>query len=59
MNSKYLYTIKWSQPYAGNNPFMLDLWNRYESMIEQRLARGEFIEANKILHRIQNASKGK
>jgi hypothetical protein len=59
MNSKYLYTIKWTQPYSMTNPFLQNLWNTYEDVVERRLEQGEFKEADEIIKRIQNASKSR
>ena len=59
MNSKYLYTIKWTQPYSMNNSFLQNLWNTYEDVVERKLEQGEFKEANQIIERIRNASKSR
>jgi hypothetical protein len=50
--SKYLYTIRWTQPYAGHNPFMQELWNRYEDVVERRIESGDFTEAKREIERI-------
>ena len=52
MNPKYLYTIKWTQPYSMTNPFLQNLWQAYEDVVERKLAAGEFTEANLELERI-------
>ena len=52
MNPKYLYTIKWTQPYTMTNPFLQNLWQAYEDMIERRLEAGEFTDAKRELERI-------
>lgn len=52
MTKKYLYTIKWTQPYTGYTPFQQGLWDTYEAVIERKLDRGEFKEANQELERI-------
>lgn len=52
MNPKYLYTIKWTQPYSMTNTFLQNLWNAYEDVVERKLAQGEFKEAQQELERI-------
>jgi hypothetical protein len=54
MNSKYLYTIKWTQPYATYKmrPYLRQLRNEYEIQLEAKLARGEFDDAKKVIERI-------
>jgi hypothetical protein len=54
MNSKYLYTIKWTQPYATYQmrPYLRHLRNEYETQIEARLSRGEFDDAKTVIQRI-------
>ena len=53
MNPKYLYTIKWTQPYATYQmrPY---LRNEYETQIEAKLSRGEFDDAKKVIERIMS-----
>jgi hypothetical protein len=41
------------------NPFLQNLWNTYEDVVERRLEQGEFKEADEIIKRIQNASKSR
>jgi hypothetical protein len=56
MNPKYLYTIKWSQPYATYQmrPYLRHLRNEYETQIETKLARGEFNDAKNVIKRIMS-----
>ena len=52
MNPKYLYTIRWNQPYTQYNNYMRQLWDMYEDMIEKRLEEGHFDQANLEIKRI-------
>ena len=54
MEPKYLYTIKWTQPYATYQmrPYLRHLRNEYEVVIESRLERGEFEDAKQVIARI-------
>jgi len=54
MNQRYLWTIKWTQPYANYQmrPYMRKLRNEFEIAIEAKLARGEFDDAKKVIERI-------
>ena len=54
MNPKYLYTIRWSQPYATYQmrPYLRQLRNDYEKAIEAQLERKEFTQANEVIERI-------
>ena len=54
MEPKYLYTIKWTQPYSTYQmrPYLRKLRDEYEVQIEARLARGEFDDAKAVLARI-------
>ena len=54
MNPKYLYTIRWSQPYATYQmrPYLRQLRNDYEKIIEAQLERKEFTQANEVIERI-------
>jgi len=56
MNPKYLYTIKWTQPYATRQmrPYLRHLREEYEIQIEARLARGEFDDAKQVIQRIMS-----
>jgi len=59
MEPKYLYTIRWTQPYATYQmrPYLRHLREEFEKVIEARLERKEFAEAQEIIRRIQHASK--
>jgi hypothetical protein len=56
MNKQHLYTIRWTQPYATYQmrPYLRHLRDEYEIQIENKLARGEFDDANAILKRIMS-----
>ena len=59
MEPRHLYTIKWTQPYATDyqRPYLRQLQQELEKIIELRLEDNEFKEAKAIIRRIQNASK--
>ena len=54
MNPKYLYTIRWTQPYATDylRPYLRSLQLEMEQAIENRLEAGDFTEAKHIIERI-------
>jgi len=54
MNPQYLYTIRWTQPYATYQmrPYLRQLRNDYEVEIEAKLARNELDDAKAVLERI-------
>jgi hypothetical protein len=54
MEPKYLYTIKWTQPYSTYQmrPYLRKLRDEYEVQIEARLARNECDEAKAVITRI-------
>jgi hypothetical protein len=54
MEPKYLYTIKWTQPYSTYQmrPYLRHLRDEYEKQIEARLARNEFDDARVVIDRI-------
>jgi hypothetical protein len=54
MNSKYLYTIKWTQPYATSyqRPYLRGLQEQMEQVIERILEESQYAEANTIIKRI-------
>jgi hypothetical protein len=56
MEPRYLYTIRWSQPYATYQmrPYLRRLREDYEQVIEARLARQEFSEAQEAIQRIMS-----
>jgi hypothetical protein len=54
MNPKYLYTIRWTQPYATDylRPYLKQLQLEMEQTIESRLEQGDFAQAKIELERI-------
>ena len=52
--NKYLWSIKWTQPYATYQmrPYLRQLREEYELQIEARLDRGEFDDAKQVIERI-------
>ena len=56
---KYLYTIKWTQPYATEyqRPYLRNMHEAVERAIESQVSRNECPEAKKLIERIKNASK--
>jgi hypothetical protein len=54
MEPKYLYTIRWTQPYATYQmrPYLRHLRDEYERIIEDRLERNEFDDARQVIERI-------
>ncbi len=58
MEPKYLYTIKWTQPYATNfqRPYMRGLQEQMEQVVEHWLEDGDFTEAKEVIDRIKRHS---
>lgn len=56
MEPRYLYTIRWTQPYATEQmrPYLRSLREQYEIQIEDRLALGEFDDAKREIARIMS-----
>ena len=54
MNSKHLFTIRWTQTYATYQmrPYMRMLRDQYEAEIESKLQQGQFEQAQIELKRI-------
>ena len=54
MESRHLYTIRWTQPYATHQmrPYLRHLRNEYDQVIEDKLSRNEFGDATRELERI-------
>ena len=54
MEPKYLWTIKWTQPYATNyqRPYMRGLQEQMEQLVEHWLEDGDYSEAKKEIERI-------
>ena len=59
MEPRYLYTIKWTQPYSTSyeRPYLRQLHEAVERAIEAQVSRNECLEAKQLIERIQNASK--
>jgi len=57
MEPKYLYTIRWTQTYATYKmrPYLRHLREEYDQIIEDKLERKEFTEANELIKRIMHA----
>jgi hypothetical protein len=58
MEPKYLYTIKWTQPYATQyqRPYMRGLQEQMEQVVEHWLEDGDFTEAREVIERIKRRS---
>jgi hypothetical protein len=56
MNPKYLYTIRWTQPYATDRlrPYLRQLQQELEQVIENLLEHNQFTEANEVIARIKS-----
>lgn len=56
--NKYLYTIKWTQPYATDwqRPYLRGLQQQLEQTIENLLEHSKFEEANEIINNIKRTS---
>jgi hypothetical protein len=54
MEPKYLYTIKWTQPYATTyqRPYMRGLQEQMEQIVEHWLEDGDYSEAKEAIERI-------
>lgn len=55
MEPKYLYTIKWTQPYATQyqRPYMRGLQEQMEQVVEHWLEDCDFSEAREVIERIK------
>ncbi len=55
MNPKYLWTIKWTQPYATRwqRPYLRGLQEQMEQVIENILEDSKYSEANEIISSIK------
>jgi|GEM_PF-3632611 len=51
MRQENLYTLRWSQPYATENmrPYLRQLRDEYEQLVEIELARGNLKQAQDII----------
>ena len=54
MEPRHLYTVRWSQPYATYRmrPYLRQLRNDYEKIIEAQLERKHWPEAHQVIERI-------
>jgi hypothetical protein len=54
MEPRHLYTIRWTQPYSTYQmrPYLRHLRDEYERVIEDKLARNEFDDAQREIKRI-------
>jgi hypothetical protein len=55
MNKRYLYTIKWTQPYATDRmrPYLKALREAMDANIEAQLERKEWPQAQQVIERIR------
>jgi hypothetical protein len=58
MEPKYLWTIKWTQPYATQyqRPYMRGLQEQMEQVVESWLEDSDFTEAREVIERIKRLS---
>lgn len=56
MEPRYLYTIRWTQPYATYQmrPYLRQLRHEYERIIEHKLALGHLDDAKQVLEKIMS-----
>jgi hypothetical protein len=56
MEPKYLYTIRWTQPYATDHlrPYLKGLHQQMEQVIEHQLEQGDFAQAQAEIARIMS-----
>ena len=56
MEPKYLYTIKWTQPYATQyqRPYMRGLQEQMEQVVECWLEDGDYSDAKEVIARIMS-----
>lgn len=54
MEPKYLYTIRWTQPYATDHlrPYLRGLQEQMEQIIENQLEHSDYAEAKRAIARI-------
>ena len=54
MEPKYLWTIKWTQPYATEyqRPYLRSLQEQMEQVVEHWLEDGDYSDANREIARI-------
>jgi hypothetical protein len=56
MEPKYLYTIKWTQPYATQyqRPYMRGLQEQMEQVVELWLEDSDYSDAKEVIARIMS-----
>jgi hypothetical protein len=54
MNSRYLYTLRWTQPYATykQRPYLRQLHEAVERAIEAQVERNDCPQAKEVIERI-------
>lgn len=54
MEPRHLFTIRWTQPYANTweRPYLRQLHNEFEQLIEHQLEEGDFTQAKQLIERI-------
>ena len=54
MEPKHLFTIRWTQTYATYQmrPYLRQLRQEYEKVIEHKLALGQFDDAKQVIAKI-------
>jgi hypothetical protein len=59
MESRHLYTLKWTQPYSTEKerPYLRQLHEAAERSIEAQVSRNDCPQAKLIIERIRHASK--
>lgn len=55
MKKEYLYTIRWTQPYATDwqRPYLRGLQEQLEQVIENILDHGNYAEANRVIEDVK------
>jgi hypothetical protein len=55
MNNKYLYTFKWTQPYATDwqRPYLRGLQQQMEQVIENMLEHSTFEDAKRVIEKVR------
>ena len=55
MNNKYLYTFKWTQPYATDwqRPYLRGLQQQMEQVIENMLEHSTFEDAKQVIEKVK------
>lgn len=59
--NRYLYTIKWTQPYATEwqRPYLRGLQQQMEQVIENLLEHNDYQEAKEVIEKIRYKTMGK